>query len=144
MEFIETIEVGARLRVRVHANGGIVLETGTGPVDCSRAIVRDADALIRALEDAQLVAAERLAAVERDARANELIDRVTRQAVFAAMGEVYGKDITKDENRERRLNILSKLAGKRIHSLSDWRGDMTMGDAHRVLDALSTLREARA
>ena len=140
MDFTDTIPAGDRLRLRLHSGGSIVLEAGfEGAADVSRTIVRDPEALRKALFDMTLIQAERQAAADREARASEPIDDVTRQAVFAALREVYpGRKLSDPE----RLEIVSKLAGREIWSMSR-RGNMTMTDAHRVLDVLSTLRDTR-
>ena len=71
----------------------------------SHIIVRDVDALTRALTQAQLVQAEREAMADDSA----LIDATTRSALFAALSEVY-PGISKD--RTRRLAKLNLLAGR--------------------------------
>lgn len=136
MDFTDTIEVSDRMRVRLHTGGSIILETGfSSAADMARVIVRDPEALRKALFDMTLIQAERAAVVERQARASEPIDHVTRQAIFARLHEVYGK--LDDDDR---LATVSTLAGRQIYSMST-RGNMTMADAHRVLDILDTLRD---
>jgi hypothetical protein len=63
------------------------------------------------------------------------LDVPARRALFASLREVYGRELSDAE----RLDKVSTLAGRRITSMSTY-GDMTMADAHRVLDILSTLR----
>jgi hypothetical protein len=67
-----------------------------------------------------------------------IIDDKTRSALFAALTERFGK-----MDRATRLHKLSVLAGRAadnpITSLSDFRGDMTNGDARRVFDVLNVL-----
>lgn len=67
-----------------------------------------------------------------------IIDGPTRSALFASLTERFGK-----LDRTERLHKLSVLAGREpgnpITSLSDYRGDMTNGDARRVFDVLNVL-----
>lgn len=63
------------------------------------------------------------------------LDIPARRAIFASLREVYGRELP---DRER-LDIVSRLAGRRINSMSVY-GDMTMADAHRVLDMLDVLK----
>ena len=97
----------------------------------------DVNALTRALNQVQLVQAEREAMRDNDA----LIDATTRSALFAALGDVY-PGISRD--RERRLAKLNLLAGRPkdnpITSLSDRYCDMTNGDARRVFDMLNEIK----
>jgi hypothetical protein len=100
--------------------------------------VPNVEKLIRALREMDLIKAEHVATAERLAKASEPIDQATRSAIFAALKETYDRDLEDSERRE----VVSKLAGHEIYSMSK-RGNMTMADAHRVLDALSTLRDFR-
>ena len=63
------------------------------------------------------------------------LDVPARRAIFASLREVYGRELP---DRER-LDIVSRLAGRRINSMSVY-GNMTMDDAHRVLDTLDILK----
>jgi hypothetical protein len=67
-----------------------------------------------------------------------IIDAQTRSALFASLTERFGK-----LDRTERLHKLNVLAGREpgnpITSLSDYRGNMTNGDARRVFDVLNVL-----
>lgn len=64
------------------------------------------------------------------------LDVPARRAIFASLRQVFGKELS---DRER-LDLVSRLAGRRINSMSVY-GDMTMADAHRVLDMLDVLKD---
>lgn len=102
-----------------------------------------------ALEDSNLhTHAAQLAAMAdamTKADDDELIDSVTRSAVFASLAEVY-PGIQKDRARRlAKLNLLAnRPADNPITSLSDRYCDMTMGDARRVFDMLNEMRELSA
>lgn len=64
------------------------------------------------------------------------LDVPARRAIFASLRELFGRELG---DRER-LNVVSRLAGRRINSMSVY-GDMTMADAHRVLDMLDILKD---
>ena len=138
----EPVYVDDTTTVRLSNDLHIVISQGDRPgYSTNHIVVRDVNALTRALTQAQLVQAEREAMRDESA----LIDATTRSALFAALGEVY-PGISKD--RTRRLAKLNLLAGRPkddpITSLSDYHCDMTNGDARRVFDMLDEIRDARS
>lgn len=135
--YLEVIDVDSHTSVGLTDTNKIEIRNGT-PHNHVAVGVSDVNALRSALARMDLIRAEYAAKAERQSQAREPIDNATRQAIFAALREVYGRELNADE----RLEIVSKLADKDIHSMSR-RGNMRMADAHRVLDALSTLRDFR-
>ena len=136
------VHVDDTTTVRLSNDNEIVISQGVRPgYSTHHIIVRDVFALTRALNQAQLVQAERQAMADESA----LIDATTRSALFAALSEVY-PGITRD--RTRRLDKLNLLAGRPkddlITSLSNRYCDMTNGDARRVFDMLDEIRDARS
>lgn len=136
MNTFETFEVDGSTRVVLTDDHRIAVH---GERDSVSALVyvRDTEALRRALFAASLVQSEQIAKAKREARASEPIDDVTRKAIFAALRDVYQRELDRDE----RLEVLTKLAGRKVWSIGR-RGNMTMADARRVLDILGTLRDA--
>ena len=133
------VHVDDTTTVRLSNDNEIVISQGVRPgYSTFHVIVRDVNALTRALNQAQLVQAERQAMADE----STLIDATTRSALFAALTEVY-PGISKD--RTRRLSKLNLLAGRPkddpITSLSDRYCDMTNGDARRVFDMLDEIRD---
>lgn len=137
---IEAIQVDAQTSVVLNDRHGIEIRQDSQRTSVSVGVV-DTDKLRKALFDMSVIQAEYQDKAEREARSSEPIDQPTRKAIFAALTEVYGSHLNNDSSRAERLTIISKLAGRQIYSLSERRGNMTMADAHRVLDILGTLVE---
>lgn len=133
-EALEVIELGANTRLVLTDDHRIYLEGGARHSGTARVAVSDVDELRKALRDIATIKAEHVARADREARAWEPIDDATRKAVFAALRDVYGRELSDDE----RLATVSALAGREIWSMGR-NGNMTMADAHRVLDVLGTL-----
>ena len=80
------VHVDDTTTVRLSNDNEIVISQGDRPgYSTFHVIVRDVNALTRALSQAQLVQAERQAMRDESA----LIDATTRSALFAALAEVY-------------------------------------------------------
>ncbi len=103
--------------------------------DMSTVVVRDVEALTRALTQVQIIQAERQAMDDRP-----MTDDM-RKAIFAGLAGLYGKSVNTPAQRQRRLSIISAIVGRKVETLSTANTVMydvlTRAEASHVLDVLN-------
>jgi len=123
------IHVDDATSVTLNADNDIQIRQQNGAGQRLGIMVRDVDALTRALDRAQLIQAERFANDTRPMTDDH------RKAIFAALRDVHGTI-----SRQRRLGIISAIVRRPVLSLSTQPSipmPLTRAEATHVLDVLN-------